>query len=61
MVRNRDEVVERLRKVRQKLSKRLLKARAEGRELEELRKIEREGSAWFRNGSPNGGRGNGRR
>ncbi len=56
MVRKHDQVVEAIKKTRRRISKRLLKAKAEGRELEELRRIENEGAAWYTNGGKRNGR-----
>lgn len=48
MARYKDPVVARVRKIRRKLSARMIKARREGRLMEELRAIEREGERAYR-------------
>jgi hypothetical protein len=48
MAERKDPVVEEVRKVRRKLSARLLKARREGRLMAELRNVEREGEKVLR-------------
>ena len=57
MAGNKDHVIAEVKRVRRKLAARLLKARAEGRELQELRALEREGDKAYHtavNGHSNG-------
>jgi hypothetical protein len=61
MADTRDKVVDEIRRIRRRISERLLKARKEGREFEELGKIEREGMRWYRSETKDGHGKNGRK
>lgn len=61
MAQRKDKVVDGIAKIRRGLSERLLKARKEGREFEELQAIASEGRRWYRSEGTNGQRRNGRR
>jgi len=59
MAGNKDHVIAEVKRARRKLAARLLKARAAGRELEELRALEREGDKAYH--AAVNAQGNGRR